>query len=200
MVATQLMRHRAVEAAEELADDGISVRGDRPAHAGAAGPETVVESVGRTSRLVCVQEAPANGSWGSLGGPRMSRPLRVAGRAAAGRRRRRDPDPLRGTASRSCWLPSADRIARASVARSPTRTPWRSTCTSRHAAPVRLDGGGDDRPLAQSTTARGHARPGDRRDRDRQGDDGLRGRRRRDTASIPAEGRPCRWGGHRAPR
>ena len=64
MVATQLMRHRAVEAAEQLAAEGISCEVIDPRTIAPLDTATILESVGRTGRLVCVQEAPANGSWG----------------------------------------------------------------------------------------------------------------------------------------
>ncbi len=64
VVATQLMRHRAAEAAEALAADGISVELIDPRTVAPLDMGTIVESVGRTGRLVCVQEATAPGSWG----------------------------------------------------------------------------------------------------------------------------------------
>ncbi len=64
VVATQLMRHRAVEAAEQLAADGTSCEVIDPRTIAPLDTATILESVGRTGRLVCVQEAPANGSWG----------------------------------------------------------------------------------------------------------------------------------------
>jgi pyruvate/2-oxoglutarate/acetoin dehydrogenase E1 component len=64
VVATQLMRHRAVEAAEILAAEGISCELIDPRTVAPLDTDTIVASVGRTGRLVCVQEAPAPGSWG----------------------------------------------------------------------------------------------------------------------------------------
>jgi acetoin:2,6-dichlorophenolindophenol oxidoreductase subunit beta len=63
LVASQLMRHRAAEAAEALADD-VSVEIIDPRTVAPLDVETIVESVGRTGKLVCVQEAPGRGSWG----------------------------------------------------------------------------------------------------------------------------------------
>lgn len=65
VVATQLMRWRALEAAERLAGEGmecevIDLRTLVPLDV-----DTVAESVVRTSRLACVQEASAAGSWGA---------------------------------------------------------------------------------------------------------------------------------------
>ena len=54
VVATQMMVGQALQAATRLETDGIERRGDRPAHAGAARPTTIVESVRRTNRLVVV--------------------------------------------------------------------------------------------------------------------------------------------------
>jgi pyruvate/2-oxoglutarate/acetoin dehydrogenase E1 component len=65
LVATQLMRHRALEAAEELARDDISVEVIDPRTLVPMDVETVGESVDRTNRLVVVQEAPVGGSWGA---------------------------------------------------------------------------------------------------------------------------------------
>ena len=64
VVATQLMRHRAAQAAEELAGEGISCELIDPRTVAPLDTATITESVGRTGRLVCVQEAPAAGSWG----------------------------------------------------------------------------------------------------------------------------------------
>ncbi|MEO9176205.1 MAG: alpha-ketoacid dehydrogenase subunit beta [Gaiellales bacterium] len=64
VVATQLMRHRAAEAADVLAAEGISVELIDPRTVAPLDTATIVDSVARTGRLVCVQEAPAAGSWG----------------------------------------------------------------------------------------------------------------------------------------
>lgn len=64
VVATQLMRHRAERAAEELDEEGISVELIDLRTIAPLDAETVVESVRRTGRLVCAQEAPGPGSWG----------------------------------------------------------------------------------------------------------------------------------------
>jgi acetoin:2,6-dichlorophenolindophenol oxidoreductase subunit beta len=64
VVATQLMRHRAAEAAEILAAEGISCELIDPRTVAPLDTGTIVASVGRTGRLVCVQEAPPAGSWG----------------------------------------------------------------------------------------------------------------------------------------
>jgi pyruvate/2-oxoglutarate/acetoin dehydrogenase E1 component len=64
VVASQLMRHRAAEAADSLATSGISCELIDPRTIAPLDTDTIVDSVGRTGRLVCVQEAPAPGSWG----------------------------------------------------------------------------------------------------------------------------------------
>ncbi len=64
VVATQLMRHRALDAAERLAADGVECEVIDPRTVAPLDTATVLESLGRTGRIVCVQEAPAAGSWG----------------------------------------------------------------------------------------------------------------------------------------
>ncbi len=64
VVATQLMRHRALEAAGRLAADGIECEVIDPRTVAPLDTATILESLGRTGRIVCVQEAPAAGSWG----------------------------------------------------------------------------------------------------------------------------------------
>jgi len=64
VVATQLMRYRVEQAAERFDQEGISVELIDLRTIAPLDAETVVESVGRTGRLVCVQEAPGPGSWG----------------------------------------------------------------------------------------------------------------------------------------
>jgi len=64
VVATQLMRHRSLDAAGALEAEGISCEVIDPRTVAPLDTETIVESVSRTGRLVCVQEAPAPGSWG----------------------------------------------------------------------------------------------------------------------------------------
>jgi acetoin:2,6-dichlorophenolindophenol oxidoreductase subunit beta len=65
VVATQLVRVRAEEAAERLAQDGISVELIDPRTLVPLDLETIRASLERTSRLVVVQESPAAGSWGA---------------------------------------------------------------------------------------------------------------------------------------
>lgn len=65
IVATQQMRHRAIEAAEVLAKDGIESCVIDPRTLVPFDDDTVVESLQTTSRLLVVQEAPPAGSWGA---------------------------------------------------------------------------------------------------------------------------------------
>jgi acetoin:2,6-dichlorophenolindophenol oxidoreductase subunit beta len=65
IVATQQMRHRALEAAVLLSERGIDAEVIDPRTLVPFDDATVVESLGRTSRLVVAQEAPVDGSWGA---------------------------------------------------------------------------------------------------------------------------------------
>lgn len=65
VVATQQMRHRAVDAAGSLADLGLSAEVIDPRTLCPFDDETVIVSLRKTSRLVVVQEAPEAGSWGA---------------------------------------------------------------------------------------------------------------------------------------
>jgi acetoin:2,6-dichlorophenolindophenol oxidoreductase subunit beta len=65
VVATQVMRIRAEEAASALADEGIHLELIDPRTLFPLDMETIIESVNRTSRLLVVQESPAPGSWGA---------------------------------------------------------------------------------------------------------------------------------------
>ena len=65
VVASQLMRHRALEAAERLAAGGIEATVIDPRTVMPLDLETVVESLEETNRLVVCQESPGPGSWGA---------------------------------------------------------------------------------------------------------------------------------------
>jgi len=65
LVASQLMRYRAIDAAELLAAAGISAEVVDPRSMVPFDLETVVASVARTNRLICVQECPPRRSWGA---------------------------------------------------------------------------------------------------------------------------------------
>lgn len=65
IVAAQLMRHRALDAAELLAAQGHSAEVIDPRTLVPFDDALVRESLSRTSRLLVVQEGPAGGSWGA---------------------------------------------------------------------------------------------------------------------------------------
>lgn len=65
VVATQLMLHRALAAADGLAIEGIDVEVIDPRTLAPLDLETIIESVTNTGRLVCIQESPVAGSWGA---------------------------------------------------------------------------------------------------------------------------------------
>ncbi len=65
VVATQLMRHRAEQAAQTLAQEGIEVELIDPRTVLPLDTETIGASVDRTNRLVVVQESSRGGSWGA---------------------------------------------------------------------------------------------------------------------------------------
>jgi pyruvate/2-oxoglutarate/acetoin dehydrogenase E1 component len=111
VVATQLMRHRALEAAELVAAEGISVEVIDLRTIVPLDRECVAESIDRTSRLVIAQECSPTGSWGatlvadlmrdrfeSLDAP----PFLVSGDDT--------PIPYSGVLE-DAWIPNAARIA-----------------------------------------------------------------------------------------
>jgi pyruvate/2-oxoglutarate/acetoin dehydrogenase E1 component len=111
LVATQLMRHRAVEAAELLAGEGIDVEVIDPRTIVPFDYETVGESVDRTSHLVIAQECSNDGSWGATVVARLmtdrfesfdAPPLLVGGDET--------PIPYAGPLE-ELWIPSVERIA-----------------------------------------------------------------------------------------
>ncbi len=111
VVATQQMRHRAVEAAERLAEDGVDVEIIDPRTLVPLDVQTIATSVDSTNRLVVVQECTNDGSWGAslvarLVGERLEAfdapPLLIGADDT--------PIPYSG-ALESHWLPSVERIA-----------------------------------------------------------------------------------------
>jgi acetoin:2,6-dichlorophenolindophenol oxidoreductase subunit beta len=111
VVATQAMRHKAVEAADAVASEGVSVEVIDPRTLVPFDLTTVRASVDRTNRLVVVQEAPAGGSWGATviallmqdGFEALDAPPRLV---AA------DDTPIPyAEALEQAWIPSAERIA-----------------------------------------------------------------------------------------
>jgi pyruvate dehydrogenase E1 component beta subunit len=111
VVATQLMRHRAEESAEVLAAEGISMEVVDLKSLAPIDWDTLRASVEKTNRLVCVQEAPPAGSWGSAVVSTLvaecfdsfdAPPLIVGG----------DDTPIPYAAElEEAWLPSVERIA-----------------------------------------------------------------------------------------
>jgi pyruvate dehydrogenase E1 component beta subunit len=111
VVATQLMRHRALEAAEIVAPGGIDVEVIDPRTLVPLDLESIIASVKKTGRLVCVQESPPAGSWGTTIAAKVAeaawehldaRPRLVSGDET--------PIPYAG-ALEDAWLPSTERIA-----------------------------------------------------------------------------------------
>jgi pyruvate/2-oxoglutarate/acetoin dehydrogenase E1 component len=113
VVATQLMRIRALQAADALAQQGVSVEVIDLRTLVPLDSETVGQSIDATNHLIVVQEASAFGSWGaqliatlmqerfeSLDDP----PVLVSG----------DPAPIAFAGDlEAAWLPSPERIASA---------------------------------------------------------------------------------------
>lgn len=114
LVATQLMCERALDAATQIAaSDGIDVEIVDLRTLVPLDVTTVLDSVARTSRLMCVQEGPFSGSWGAslvaavvgqafdvLDGP----PLVLSADST--------PIPF-AAALEAAWMPSVDRITSA---------------------------------------------------------------------------------------
>jgi acetoin:2,6-dichlorophenolindophenol oxidoreductase subunit beta len=111
VVATQLMRHHAVAAAELLAAEGVGVEVIDPRTLVPLDIDTILASVDRTNRLVVAQECTHDGSWGAS----------VVSRVVADRFESLDappqivggdetPIPYAGGLE-ALWIPSADRIA-----------------------------------------------------------------------------------------
>ncbi|MEK4300838.1 alpha-ketoacid dehydrogenase subunit beta [Oceanobacillus sp. FSL W8-0428] len=65
IVATAIMVHRALEAAEELKKEGISAEVVDPRTLVPLDTETIIKSVSKTSRLVVVHEAVKRGGYGA---------------------------------------------------------------------------------------------------------------------------------------
>lgn len=113
VVATQLMRHRAAEAAERLAAEGISVELIDPRTLVPFDLDAVRTSLDTTNRLVVVQEAPPAGSWGAT----------LVARIAEERLEMFDAPPVLLAADETpvpyaapleqAWMPSAERIVAA---------------------------------------------------------------------------------------
>jgi pyruvate/2-oxoglutarate/acetoin dehydrogenase E1 component len=111
VLATQAMRHRALEAAELLAAEGVSAEVIDPRTLVPLDLETLSESLARTNRLVVVQESTVAGSWGASVVAELLRdcfelldapPCIVTSDDT--------PIPYNG-ALEAAWLPSPERIA-----------------------------------------------------------------------------------------
>jgi pyruvate dehydrogenase E1 component beta subunit len=111
VVGTQLMRHRALEAADILAAEGIEVEVIDPRTLVPLDLETIGQSLDRTNHLVIAQECTHDGSWGASIVARLmaerfesfdAPPLIVGG----------DETPVPYAAPlEDLWVPSAARIA-----------------------------------------------------------------------------------------
>jgi pyruvate/2-oxoglutarate/acetoin dehydrogenase E1 component len=110
IVATQMMRLRAEEAAEVLAGEGVGVELIDPRTLAPLDHETIGTSVDKTNRLVVVQECSNDGSWGATVVARLmadrfesldAPPLMIGGDDT--------PIPYAGPLE-ELWLPSVDRI------------------------------------------------------------------------------------------
>jgi acetoin:2,6-dichlorophenolindophenol oxidoreductase subunit beta len=115
VVASQQMRHRALEAAELLVAEGISAEVVDPRTMAPFDLDTVVTSVTKTGRLLCVQECSPAGSWGATliaalvaeHLELLDAPPRLVGGDET-------PIPYAGELEAQ-WLPSPERIASAAA-------------------------------------------------------------------------------------
>lgn len=113
VVATQQMRHRAVEAAEALAAEGIELEVIDPRTLVPFDFATVAESLGRTSRLLVVEECPLAGSWGAtLVAKLMCERFDLFDAPPAIVCAPDTPVPYAGVLE-DAWVPSTDRVAAA---------------------------------------------------------------------------------------
>jgi pyruvate dehydrogenase E1 component beta subunit len=65
VVALQLMLHRALQAADQLAEEGISCEVIDLRCVNPLDSDTILTSIAKTNRLVVAEEAPDIGGWGS---------------------------------------------------------------------------------------------------------------------------------------
>jgi pyruvate dehydrogenase E1 component beta subunit len=145
---------RALRVANRLAEEGITaeivdLRSLRPLDV-----ETVVESVRKTHRALCVEEGwppsstrPSN-AWAA---PRCRCPMPSRSRPRPSSTKRRSTRPRARCLPRAAsWRgASAPSRAAANGTRRPARTEHHNARRDRHAAPLRHHVGGDHRPLAQ---------------------------------------------------
>jgi pyruvate dehydrogenase E1 component beta subunit len=64
VVATQVMMHRSLEVAENLAEEGIDIEVIDLRSMVPLDKDTVLNSIAKTNRLVVVEEAPHSAGWG----------------------------------------------------------------------------------------------------------------------------------------
>lgn len=110
IVATQQMRHRALQAAGQLAGQGYAAEVIDPRTLVPFDYQTVITSLAKTSRLVVVQEGPPDGGWAA----------NLIGRLVAGNFELFDAPPALITSDptpvpysspmEDAWLPGPDRI------------------------------------------------------------------------------------------
>jgi len=111
VVATQLMRVRAEQAAATLAAEGVEVELIDPRTLVPLDLETIGASVDKTARLLVVQESTLGGSWGaSLTAELMRTHFESLDAAPAQLGTDETPVPYAGPLE-DAWLPSAARIA-----------------------------------------------------------------------------------------
>jgi len=116
IVASQLMRHRALEAAERLDAEGVSAAVIDPRCVAPLDLETIVSSLEVTNRLLVVQESTRAGSWGaSLIADVVREQFELLDAPPALLGGDETPIPY-AQALESAWLPSAERIAEAAKA------------------------------------------------------------------------------------
>lgn len=110
LLSTQMMRHRALEAAQQLAEDGVEAEVIDLRTIAPLDVETVGASVNRTNRLVIAQECSNDGSWGATMIARLmagsfesldAPPLMIGGDDT--------PIPYSGVLE-ELWVPSVQRI------------------------------------------------------------------------------------------
>jgi pyruvate dehydrogenase E1 component beta subunit len=110
LVGTQLMRHRCVEVAERLADDGVRAEVIDPRTLAPLDLATIRDSVDRTNRLLVAQECPPDGSWGaSLIARVVGTQLEAFDAPPALVSAEETPVPYAGVLE-ELWLPSVERI------------------------------------------------------------------------------------------
>jgi pyruvate dehydrogenase E1 component beta subunit len=115
IVATQLMRHRAVTAAEDLAQRGIEAEVIDLRTIAPLDVPAVIASLERTGRLVCAQEGPLAGGWASsLVTAVIAEAFDLLDAPPAVVCAESTPVPYSGTLE-TLWVPDAERIAAAAA-------------------------------------------------------------------------------------